>query len=184
MNIISGTEARLYEIDGFIIVTPIPSAEVSEDRPGKFEVVKNRLKEYVESAVGGTVSNNWRLKIYDIGTFPLSTIRFEQGLLHDLTYSTRMPEWGCWILYEFSIYVHEKSVSTYLDTTPKFYLAMDDADLIVDELISKNEDDDEKTNYGIYQIYDITLDFEQPSGRAKNMGRMEVRGRLRAKWLY
>jgi len=153
------------------------------DPKGKFEVVKNRLNDYVTSAVGGTVSNNWRIGIELLTTLPISTIRIDPATLIDENYDRRTPERGCWVIYEFTIFVHDEAITTYLDTTPKFYKAMDDADNIMDELISKSEDATEKTDYQIYRIYDLRLDYTQPDRRARNLGRMIVSGRLKAKWL-
>jgi len=153
------------------------------DPVGKFEAVKNRLNDYVDAAVGGIVSNNWRIGVEYIGTFPMSTLRFGGAQIIDENYGGKVPEAGSWIIYEFSIFVHEKAVSNYLDATPKFYKAMDAADNIIDYLIGKSEDEDEKTDYGIYEIYDLVLDGVQPDRRARNVGRMVITGRIRAKWL-
>lgn len=153
------------------------------DPKGKMQVVKARLNDYVVAAIGGTVSNNWRVGIELLSTLPLSTIRIDPVTLISETYDRRTPEQGYWAIYEFTIFVHEKAVTTYLDTTHKFYKAMDDADDIVDTLISKSEDSTEKTDYQIYRIYDIRLDYTQPDRRAKNVGRMIVSGRLKSKWI-
>ena len=174
--------ARLYVIRDTVDGT-LKLHSFGDDVKGKFEVVKNCLNNYVYAAVGGTVSNNWKIGIKDLSTFPISTLRFGNVQIIDENYGGLVPEAGSWAIYEFSIFVHEKAVSTYLGTTPKFYEAMDAADDIIDYLIGKSENEDEKTVCGIYEIYDLFLDGVQPDRRAKNVGRLVVSGRIRAKWL-
>lgn len=154
-----------------------------DDPAGKLEIVKNRLNDFVYVAVGGTVSNNWAVGVQQIGTFPLSTLRFGSLVLMDENYGGKVPEDGCWATYEFSIFIHERQVTTYVDTTPKFYLAMDDADDILDTLISRSEVEAEKNSTGIIKIFDLALDGVQPDKRARNVGRIIVTGRILAKWL-
>jgi len=135
------------------------------------------------AAIGGTVSSNWKISITSLGTKPISTIKFDNISLNDETYGRLLPGAGSMCIYEFSIFVHDEVDPTYRDTTPKFYKVMDDADDIVTYLKGKDEDDDEKNNYGIYRIFDIDGDFAIPGREPRDLGRMVIKGKILTKWL-
>jgi len=152
------------------------------DPTGKLEVVKSRLKDYIDAAIGGFASRDWRIGIENIGTFPFSTIRIGSLVLENTNYGRKTPEAGCWAVYAFSIHIQDKEVTDYLDTTVKHYKVMDYADDLKDYLKGKSEDSTEMTSYGIHRIYDLEMEYSQSLRRARNVGRMIVTGKILAKW--
>jgi len=153
------------------------------DPKGKFESVKNRLNDYVTAAIGGHVSNDWRINIKELGTFPISTLRFGVVSLLNENYGGLTPESGCWAEYEFSIFIQDKEYSDQLDTVLKHYSVMDDASDVVDYLIGKSGDSTEISSYGIYEIGELRIEYNQFRRGGRNVGRAIVRGKIRSKWL-
>lgn len=153
------------------------------DPKGKIQVVKSRLNDYIVAAIGGIVSSNWKINITSLGTKPITSIKFDNISLNDETYGRLLPTAGSMCTYEFTLFVHDDADPTYRDTTPIFYKVMDDADDIITYLKGKDENDTEKSDYGIYRIFDIDTDFSIPGREPRDLGRMVIKGKILTKWL-
>lgn len=152
------------------------------DPTGKLQAVKGRLNDYVDAAIGGIVSNDWRISIHHIGTFPVSTIRLPSFDLIDENYGKRTPEVGCWAFYDFSVFIHEERDDSYGVSTPDNYQTLDAADDLLDYLIGIRGNATEKSTYGIYNIFNLRIVEENPRGGPRDIATVSVRGRIRAKW--
>jgi len=151
------------------------------DKVGGIQVVKNRLNNYVEEAIGGGVFNNWRISVTDLDEMPVSTLRFPSVDVVNENYDRRTPEKGSWAYYDFTIFIHDEIDEETSDKNPESHRVMDDADLVVDYLLLMRGDETEKLTYGIYWIDEIRVVKERSAPR--NISTLSVRGRIRAKWL-
>lgn len=149
---------------------------------GRIYTVKQRLNDYVEAAIGGNVFNDWKIDIQYLGTWPTSTIRIPSFGLMNENYGRKTPEGGSWAFYEFTIFIHNKLDDQYGEGVPDSYESYDDAESVIDYLLSIRGNETEKSTYGIYWIDNLGI-YVETSKRPKNVGTISVRGRIRAKWI-
>ena len=153
------------------------------DPVGKIEAVKNRLNTYVTNAIGGSAYNDWRIDVNSITSFPLSTLRLPNiDLVHE-NYGRLTPDAGRWAHYGFTIFIHEERDDQYGVGTPDDYQTLDAADDLIDYLYSIRGNEDEKTDYGIYWIYDLMIEATNQARSPRDISTINVSGKIRAKWL-
>lgn len=152
---------------------------------GKLELVRERLYDYVGSALGGSVYADYRIEVNIVGTYPISHVGIETFNLVTENFGRRTPEVGYWSYYDFYVFIHNKLENefTYTRKVPTDHSVMDDADTLVDYFLSIRGNESEKTNYGIYWIDQIRIERVGQRGRPDNIATCVVAGRIRAKWL-
>ena len=153
------------------------------DPAGKPQAIKSRLNYYVNEAIGGTVSNNWRINIMSLRDFPISTIRFDDVTLDDLNYGRKTPDDGEWAEYDFTIYIHQKIEVNVEPTNPIGYKTMDLVDTLIDYLIGIRGDSTERSTYLIQWIGDLTSKEVRPKSVPRNIYSMSVSGTMYVQWL-
>ncbi len=150
------------------------------------DMVKERLVDYIEEAVGGLVSTNWNIEVNLMRdeSRPISTVKFEPIRFEDPTYGRLVPEAGAFANYDFTIYIFDDVDRTQSDEHPSDWAAMDAADAIFTKLLQKSGDATERTTYNIQRIYDVNIKegTAEDQHRQRRMARYILTGRMYVKW--
>lgn len=151
--------------------------------------VKERIKDYIEEAIGGYVTTDWNMPLGDLiriaDNRPISTIKVEPIEWEDRNYGGKVPEDGAWVVISFIIFIFDDIDRSYEGEHPKDYKVQDHAEDLVTYLNTKRQNDTEKTTYYIHDIYEIGLGkiSSRRIGRPRRLAGMEVNGKILAKWL-
>lgn len=152
------------------------------DPAGKPQAVKDRLNYYVDEALGGTVTNNWRINIMLLDDLPISTVRFEDVILMDHNYGRKTPDDGEWAEYGFMIYIHQKIDTNVPPTNPIGHRTMDLADDLIDYLVGIRGDSDERNTYLIQWIDQLSMREVRPKSVPRDIYSMSVSGVVHVQW--
>jgi hypothetical protein len=144
--------------------------------------VKNRIKTWVESALpnNSDVYVDWTVTVDYNKTS--STIKLGKSILEDETYNRSIPETGVFMTVPFSIRVTDKIYRDWERKHPKEYMAMDYAEDILTDIISRKKSTTEETYY-IYDIMNLTLGLVRGTTlRNRRMVTYEITGELYVKF--
>lgn len=153
------------------------------------DAIKEKIADYVLEAVGGLVSTDWNIQISLIREHkrPICTIKLEPIKWSDPTYDRLMPEPGGGAQFNFTIYVFDDRDRGQAGEHPADWAAMDDAELIMDKFIEKNDDLTERVNNNIIRIYDINIKEAPTEEKNKTKQRAlsiyMLTARVDAKWI-
>lgn len=152
------------------------------DPKGKPQAVKERLNYYVDEALGGTVSNNWRIDVMKLKEFPVSTIRFNDVMLNNMNYGRKTPVDGVWANYMFNVYIHQKIDKSVTGNNPIAYKTMDLADTLIDYLLTIRGDSTERSTYKIQWIDSLSMKEVSPKSLPRNIYSIAVTGMMHVQW--
>lgn len=153
------------------------------DPAGKAQAVKARLNDYVAAALGGSVSNNWRINIMLLNTMPVSTIRFERIRLENTNYGRKTPDDGVWATYPFTIHIHEEIDTSVEDGNPISHPTMDLAEELIDYFVSIRGDSTERTTYKIQWMDGFRIQEISPRSIPRNIYTIAVTGNIYTQWV-
>jgi len=153
------------------------------DPVGRPQAIKDRLKYYVDDALGGSVSNNWRINIMLLPSFPISTIRYDDVTLNNMNYGRKTPDDGKWAEYRFTVHVHQTITTSVPVTNPIGYKTMDLAEELVDYLIDIRGDSTERSTYKIQWIDQLRTREVSPKGNPRNVYTVAVSGTMYVQWV-
>lgn len=153
------------------------------DPPGKLQTVKSRLNYYVSQALGGYASNDWKIKVWRIGTWPVSTMRFPDIDIRAENFGRETPQSGMWAYFRFTVQIHQERDDQYSPEIADHYQVLDAADDLIDYFLGIRGNQIERDTYGIHWIDGISADEENPRNVPRDVAAVRVSGVIQSKWL-
>ena len=157
---------------------------MSQDPIGKEQVVKARINDYVEAAIGGLVTNNWHLNVARVERieYPVSKVRIVKLEITDPTLSKTMPYAGSRAEYQFTVFISEYRDVELREEVPDDYLASDYAEELEDYLLDIRGNSSERITYGIDWIDTIKIGEESPRTVPRNIATYSVTFMVYTRW--